>query len=581
MEFAAQSNITIMRLLDAQLISTCESKQISFLVDSDFPFSSHLQAAQCVHVHIKVNDTDGLDKSMFESWGGVAENEKEGYIKFKFEDGVNVIFSSRAVSQDDLRDDAMARPRPFVDHIGIDLRQSDDLARERFEQIPAVADQQQWAVVTQGGDRPVFCCHVEVEKKYWVYPPASTGPIRVPLEFALGDLKVNAESMGCDLRPTDPQRTDLGAVPACSAKPAELVRNAFTLVELLVVIAIIGILISMLLPAVQQVREASRRIKCANNMKQVVLAAHNFESGRMRLPIGLQVAEAGPAKDQFNASLFRPTLDSGKPGIGPNWAVELLPFIDQAPLANSVDVSSYLQSNGTDQSWRQLGETSVPAFLCPSDTSNNSVPFEYDGRLWQRGNYAANAGPAWYTWSVDGESWNGSNSDDGSPAPSWYQGAPWAFAQTSGNASPVMSINFGARISDVGDGLSNTVMFGELRAGVTKDDLRGTWALGVGGASVIAAAAIGDSTGPNDSLPESDDIENCSDFWTPELGPTQQMGCSQGNGNNWQAQSRSNHPGGVNAALGDGSVQFLANKVELQLWFNLTSGRDGSVTGAF
>ena len=580
MKFADRSNVTIAKLLDAQLISDCESKQISFLVASDFPFLNHLETAECVHVHIKVKDTALLDNSMFESWGGIAENEKEGYVKFTFEDGVNVIFSSRAVSEDDLRDNAMERPRPFLDHVGIDLRKSDAQSREQFEQIPAVAKQQDWAVVTQGGDRPVFCCHVEVEKKYWVYPPVDSGPIRVPLEFALGDLKVNAESMGCDLRPTDPQRIDLGALPACSEKASTTARNGFTLVELLVVIAIIGVLIGMLLPAVQQVREASRRIQCANNMKQVVLSAHNFESAHMRLPIGLQVAEAGAAKDELNASLFRPSLDSGKPGIGPNWAVELLPFIEQINVANTADSSSYMRSNGTNQSWRQLGEISVPVFLCSSDTANNSVPFEYDGRLWSRGNYAANAGPAWYTWSVGGKTWNGSESDDGSPAPTWYQGAPWAFAQTSGNASPVMAINFGTTFGEVGDGLSNTVMFGEVRAGVNKDDLRGTWALGVGGASMIAAAAIGDSLGPNDNQAESDDIENCTKFWTEDLGQ-QQMGCSRGDGHNWQAQARSNHPGGVNAASGDGSVQFVANDIDLQQWFNLTSGRDANVLGAF
>ena len=217
MKFVEQSAITIANLLKAGLISDCESNQLSHLTAEEFPYADHLQNAQCVHVHIKVEDTEQIDKSLFKSWGGVPENEKEGYIKFRFEDGVNVILSSRAVSQDDLRADAMARPRPFVDHFGIDLRKSDEDSRTQFEQIPSIASNQDWAVVTQGGDRPVFCCHVEVEKKYWVYPPRDSGPIRVPLEFALGELKVNAESMGCDLRPTDPQHID----PNAAASPCE------------------------------------------------------------------------------------------------------------------------------------------------------------------------------------------------------------------------------------------------------------------------------------------------------------------------------------------------------------------------
>jgi len=357
-------------------------------------------------------------------------------------------------------------------------------------------------------------------------------------------------------------------------------RRAFTLVELLVVIAIIGVLVGLLLPAVQSAREAARRMSCQNNMHNLVLAAHNHESAFQKLPEGLQVAQPGPAKDLFNASLFRTTNDPGKPEIGPGWAVSLLPFVEQSGLYASVDIANYKRSGGADQSWRRLGESSVPLYLCPSDP-NTSFGFDYDGRSWARGNYAANAGPAWYTWSVGGKNWNGSASDDGSPEPFWYQGATWAPAQTRGNASPVMSINYGARFRDLRDGLSSTIMFAEIRAGVSNQDLRGTWALGVGGASVVAANSIGDSVGPNDRLAESDDIENCTSFWTAELGPRDKMGCSRGNGNNWQAQSRSLHPGGTQVALSDGSVRMINDSIDLQIWFHLNSASDGEVMGEF
>ncbi|WP_404308386.1 DUF1559 domain-containing protein [Neorhodopirellula lusitana] len=358
------------------------------------------------------------------------------------------------------------------------------------------------------------------------------------------------------------------------------IRSGFTLIELLVVIAIIGVMVGLLLPAVQSAREAARRMSCQSKMHNIVLAAHNHESAFRKLPEGLQVADPGPAKNLHNASLYRGAHDATKPEIGPGWAVLLLPFVEQSGLLASVDIDNYRRSGGSDQSWRTLGETVVPLYQCPSD-ANNSDGFSYDGRTWARGNYAANAGPAWYTWSVGGKNWNGSQSDDGSPAPYWYQNAGWAPAQTKGNAAPVMSINYGARFRDLRDGLSATIMFAEVRSGFTGQDLRGTWALGVGGASIVAANSIADSVGPNDRLAESDDIEGCTSFWTAELGPRHRMGCSQGDGFNWQAQSRSLHPGGTQVALSDGAVKLINDSIDLQVWFDLNSAADGQVNPEF
>lgn len=367
-------------------------------------------------------------------------------------------------------------------------------------------------------------------------------------------------------------------------------RPGFTLIELLVVIAIIAILVAILLPAVQQAREAARRTQCKNNLHQLVLAAHNHESTHGRLPIGLQVVDAVRVIDSSgsydaasaqNASLMRNANNSSLPDIGPNWAIELLPFVEQDNLYDTVDVSQYLKTDGADQTWRQLGEATVPAYQCPSD-AYNARPFSFDSREWARGNYAANAGPAWYTWTDGGIPIAGSNIDDGSPAPTWYQGAGWAPAQTEGIAAPVMAINYGAKLRDLTDGLSSTVMFAEVRAGLTQDDPRGTWALGVAGASMVAGASIGDSIGPNDRNNASDDIEGCNAVKASisnDLGTEHQMGCSEAPF--FQAQARSLHPGGVQAALSDGAVIFVSDNIDLQVWFDLTSAQDGSVIGEF
>src|SRR6188508_849764 len=125
-------------------------------------------------------------------------------------------------------------------------------------------------------------------------------------------------------------------------------RRGFTLVELLVVIAIIGVLVALLLPAVQSAREASRRTSCTNNIRQLELAAHNFADTRGNFPVGVQIAQAPPNGDQNMLSVYR------TPGFGPNWAVLKLPYYEQKNLYdnNAAGINNYMVSNGSDQTWR-------------------------------------------------------------------------------------------------------------------------------------------------------------------------------------------------------------------------------------
>jgi prepilin-type N-terminal cleavage/methylation domain-containing protein/prepilin-type processing-associated H-X9-DG protein len=336
-----------------------------------------------------------------------------------------------------------------------------------------------------------------------------------------------------------------------SRRPAQ-VHRAFTLIELLVVIAVIAILIGLLVPAVQKVRESAARAQCLNNLKQLGVAAHAYHDVYKQFPPALEVAAITGGETDL-ASAYR------APGFGPNWAIYLLPYIEQAPLYKLTNAKNYLATNGADQTWRNVRGSSLPLLLCPSDGGDQSTPFALNGGGWARGNYAANAGPGWFQGTVGGGS-------------------------TPANSGGPMGINWGARLTGIPDGTSNTVLFTEVRVGLNTNDRRGVWAMGVGGASVTAANAIGDCTTPNDTNEYSDDIEDCLlvrqalGIGNKGLGPLR-MGCSDDNTPrnwpNWQAQARSLHPGGVNLCLCDGSVRFISDAIPQSVWLLLNSRNDG------
>jgi prepilin-type N-terminal cleavage/methylation domain-containing protein/prepilin-type processing-associated H-X9-DG protein len=350
--------------------------------------------------------------------------------------------------------------------------------------------------------------------------------------------------------------------------PAGWARRAFTLIELLVVIAIIAILIGLLLPAVQKVREAAARAQCSNNIKQLGIAAHAYHDSFKHLPPAVQIAGLNLGNP---GSWVNCTSSYRNPGFGPNWAVFLLPYIEQDALykANQAGINNYLKSNGTDQSWRNVRSTLIPTMLCPSDPTAPTSPCTLNGGSWARGNYAANAGNSWFDFTVNGYASSG---------PQGYAQANWG---------GVMGINWGVKLSDLNaqDGASNTLMFSEVRSGLGGVDRRGVWAMGLGGSSVICAAATGDATNPNDTNEYSDDIEDCNQIRTAlgvgnsGLGRLK-MGCSNdnlpNNWPNWQGEARSKHSNGVNACFGDGSVRWITESIPTAAWALILNRNDGT-----
>jgi prepilin-type processing-associated H-X9-DG protein len=315
---------------------------------------------------------------------------------------------------------------------------------------------------------------------------------------------------------------------------------------------------------VQKVRETATRAECQNNVKQLGIAAHSFHDSNKRFPPAVEIA-AIPAGLTSGAAYQTLVSASRSPGFGPNWAVYLLPYIEQGALFSSINPQNYMSSNGGDQSWRNIRGAVIPTFKCAADASDRT-PFALNGGNWARGNYAANAGPGWFNGSLNGLA---------SSTPLSFTSAPtWG---------GVMGINWGAKLSDISqqDGTSATVLFCEVRVGFGSNDRRGVWAMGLAGSSVTAAnGSTGDCPTPNDSNPKSDDIEDCQQIPNhTTLGATHRMGCSWDNAPqnwpNWQAQARSLHPGGVNVSFCDGSVRMVYAHVTPAVWDMIISRNDG------
>src|SRR5688572_33378723 len=167
-------------------------------------------------------------------------------------------------------------------------------------------------------------------------------------------------------------------------------RAAFTLVELLVVIAIIGVLVALLLPAVQAAREAARRAQCQSNIKNVSLALLNYESSKKDFPVGMS----------FDAALYRTKVQNQLKEYGPNWVIYTLPFLEQQALYSAFNLKLPINNDGagvnpTDTRNHTARGAPIQVLLCPSD-AYNQVP--YDGKIvfhaanCARGNYMANSG---------------------------------------------------------------------------------------------------------------------------------------------------------------------------------------------
>jgi prepilin-type N-terminal cleavage/methylation domain-containing protein/prepilin-type processing-associated H-X9-DG protein len=341
-------------------------------------------------------------------------------------------------------------------------------------------------------------------------------------------------------------------------------RRGFTLIELLVVIAILGILIAMLLPAVQSAREAARRMQCANNVKQLALAIQSYENAhRLLPPSGLveskQLEHAGRQYDVFDQ----------RSGRMLSWIVLVLPYIEEQALYEQFD----LRLSVLDQP-QEPQETVVPALLCPSDGAAGRVFRDTvltDKKNLAKGNYAAFVSPMHSDLQL------------------LYRGA---------------LISSGQSLKQVSDGNTKTLVVSEVRTLDRLNDERGTWALAWNAASLLAfdmhhTAANGtgyfggytvqsstayQSQTPNHPGPNRDVLVDCLPEHAAQAD-IERMSCLQWN---WSlglfgyisAAPRSQHNGGVNAAYLDGRVEFLPNEIDPVAMSFQVGIDDGSFTPA-
>jgi len=311
-------------------------------------------------------------------------------------------------------------------------------------------------------------------------------------------------------------------------------QEGFTLVELLVVIIIIAILAALLLPAAQGAREAARRLRCRNNLKQIGLAVATYENANGEYPPGA-----------FWSGNYVPHKGS--------ILVHLLPFVDQQRLYDAFDFDAEMTDGqtfpGTDV---QIGATVVPVYLCPSDNHNRTfvtdphAPSQIAGGEVALHNYAASAGPSFMI------------NNGGCSCPQYMSFNAFATAPFSNGA------DFAGAFTRMGvsltrahfhDGLSNTIFFGEIRPLCSWHGDSG-WATSNNG------------NGYSHTLVPIN-YDTCS----RETGATD--GCHRFCNWNTETGFRSSHPGGAFFLMGDGSVHFLYETIDYQTYQHLGDRRDG------
>jgi len=329
--------------------------------------------------------------------------------------------------------------------------------------------------------------------------------------------------------------------------------RGFTLIELLVVIAIIAVLIGLLLPAVQAAREAARRISCVNNLKQLSLACHNYHDANLCFPRG---------------TFYVKPENCGRYKGGPSWLISLLPYVEGSPIANSFNFSLFPPgpSNST------VIAIGLTAMWCPSDGSvSNAVSTTTPNS--SLGSCVGVAGPVSPPWLLQHTSY----AANAGPLPERPVGPPTDFANIAGvvdnNYSACVGqglgvVNYGSvnGIGAITDGTSNTFLLAERNYRALDAANKIVWFQWFSGAY--------SDTGFSTIYPINPG--RVFNPYTLLVAPAEDLNVP-GGGNAFTIAASSNHPGGANFAMCDGTVRFV--KDTISSWaIDLTTGLPAGVS---
>ncbi|QDT15169.1 DUF1559 domain-containing protein [Alienimonas californiensis] len=310
------------------------------------------------------------------------------------------------------------------------------------------------------------------------------------------------------------------------ALPPHGVRRGFTLIELLVVIAIIAILVSLLLPAVQQAREAARMSQCKNNLKQIALAAHNYHGTWNRFPT--INSQGGSYPTLYGGSFF----------------TMILPELDKG---NEFALYDFNRPN-SDPVNQEVSGQKIATFLCPSAAIQRSVPSCQDDQGRAPGTYAVNMGSEDYDqyWAF------------GPPAPAPRQNGALVYSDSADGYTSIAKFQ---------DGTTNTVMVGETAYNLPSYK----FSTAVGAADCAGQSRFSFTYWANPFVGST----ACTTEYF--FNPKDEGDADEATARNMSRSFRSDHQAGVNFALGDGSVRLIGDFVDADLLDAFASRNGGEV----